>query len=488
MKRLIELEDLQKINSPESIALLFSKLGYDANCEPLDIDDLELPFKSAEAVKHVYLIASQGNSDLQVLLFHLHHYEWNSDGAVTSRMQAIAKSLCQRATQFLLLATTDYHRLLLVSPLKSFDENMELKFSIRRFIINLRGSGFSELNVFEKMATRSLNIQSIYENQYHAISSAQILIDNSKTLPNDPIRDYLKSIGRIKLLTAEKEILLGRKIAEYQQLKTAFILLKKSLNREPTHREWADVTGLKLRELYDKVYVGQFAQKNLVESNLRLVVSIAKKYQDRGLDFRDLIQEGNLGLIKASEKFDYTKGCKFSTYATCWIKQAITRAIKNNSRLIRVPVHIWDSHSNIRKTQRELVTYKNYVTVSDISSSLNKSVEDILLIINSFKPIISLNTLIGESQDTELGEIILSDQITPEEMLINSLTIEQVLAKLTFREADILRKRYGLNDGECQSLASIGTGYKLTRERVRQIHDKSLERLRRLYIPSLISK
>ncbi len=295
MKRLIQLEDLQQINSPESIASLFSKLGYDADCQPLDIDDLELPVKSAEAVKHVYLIASQENSGLQVLLFHLHHYEWSSDGAVTSRMQAIAKSLCQRATQFLLLATTDYHRLLLVSPIKSFDANMELKFSIRRFIINLRDSGFSELNILEKMANRGLDIQSIYRNQYHAISSAQILANNSKKLPNDPIRDYLKSIGRIKLLTAEKEILLGRKIAEFQQLKTAFILLKESLNREPTHREWADVTGLKLRELYDKVYLGQSAQKILVESNLRLVVSIAQKYQGRGLDFRDLIQEGNLG-------------------------------------------------------------------------------------------------------------------------------------------------------------------------------------------------
>ena len=491
MKRLIELEDLQKINNPESIALLFSKLGYDAECQPLDIEDLELPFKSAEAIKYAYLIASQGDSDLQVLLFQLYHHEWNSDEAVVRRMRTIAKSLCQRATQFLLLATTDYRRLLLVSPVKNFNAQMELEFSISRFIINLRNSGFSELNVLEKMAIRSLDIQSIYRNQSYAISSTKITAINQKKSSDDPIRDYLKSIGRFKLLTASDEILLGRRIAELQQLKESFRILEDYLKREPTHREWADITGLKLRELYDKVYVGQFAQKTLVESNLRLVVSIAKKYQDRGLDFRDLIQEGNLGLIKASEKFDYTKECKFSTYATWWIKQAITRAIKKKSRSIRLPVHVWEDFDKIKKTRHELIKYQDSVTVTDLSNSLGKSVEQILSIIKVFNPVVSLNTLTGESKDTEIEEMISSNQITPEERLINSLrqeSIEEALANIPPRQADILRQRHGLNDGDCKSLEAIGKQYNLTRERVRQLQNKALAELRNPYIRSLISE
>jgi RNA polymerase primary sigma factor len=491
MKRLLQLEDLQQINGPESIALLFSKLGYNAESEALDIEDLELPFKSAEAIKYVYLIANQGDSDLQVLLFQLYHHEWNSDEAVVIRMKAIAKSLCQRATQFLLLVTTDYHRLLLVSPVKSFDANQELKLSIRRFIINLRNSGFSEINIFEKMAIRNLDIQSIYRNQSFAISSAKITALNQEEISNDPIRDYLKSIGRFKLLTASDEILLGRRIAEFRKLKESFIILKDYLKREPTHREWADIEDLKLWELYDKIYIGKSAQKILIESNLRLVVSIAKKYNDRGLDFRDLIQEGNLGLITASDKFDHKKGCKFSTHATWWIRQAVTRAIQKKSRLIRIPVHVWNDFEKIKKAKNELIECQANVTVENLSNLLEKNIEQILLITKTFNPVVSLNILTGESQDTEIEEMISSNQVTPEERLIKYLireNIEEALANLPSRSIDILKQRYGLDDGDCKSLEAIGKQYGLTRERVRQLEKKALVELRNPYIRSLISE
>jgi RNA polymerase sigma factor (sigma-70 family) len=484
MKRLIELEDLQQINNPESIATLFSKLGYNADCQPLDIDDLELPLKSKEAVKQIYLIANQGNSDLQVLLFQLHHHEWSSDGAVTTRMKAIAKSLCQRPTRFFLLATTDYRRLLLVSPIKSFDAQMELRFSSRQFIFNLRDSGFSELNFFEKIAVRSLDIQSVYRNQHNAIFQAHSSsVIHQKQWSDDAIRDYLKSIGRIKLLTAKQENLLGAKIFEFNQLNESFTILKDFLKREPTDRELAYFSDLSLSQLYDKKKIGQYAKNKLVESNLRLVVSIAKKYQGRGLDFMDLIQEGNLGLIKASEKFDYTKGYRFSTYATWWIKQGVSRAVQNDSRLIRLPVYVWERFHKIKKFQRKSIQNKKSISVTDISNALQEPVEQILSTIKSFQTILSLNFLVGEDKDTCWEEMISSDRVTPEERLINSLTrddIERALVTLLKpREADILRQRYGFNDEECKTLAEIGNQYNLTRERVRQLEVNAFKKLRK---------
>ena len=269
-----------------------------------------------------------------------------------------------------------------------------------------------------------------------ALSTEGIAID-------DPVKIYLKEIGRVPLLTTEEEIELAQRMAKGDS----------------------------------------YAKKRLSEANLRLVVSIAKKYVGRGMQFLDLIQEGNLGLIKAVEKFDYTKGFKFSTYATWWIRQAITRAIADQARTIRIPVHMVETITKVKKVSSQLLHENGHdPTPEEIADKLNMPVDKVHEIMRVAQDPVSLETPIGEEEDSHLGDFIQDDNVpVPADAAAFTMLKEQledVLSTLTDREQKVLRLRFGLDDGRARTLEEVGKEFNVTRERIRQIEAKALRKLR----------
>jgi RNA polymerase primary sigma factor len=303
-----------------------------------------------------------------------------------------------------------------------------------------------------------------------------------KHYTEDSIRLYLQEIGRIRLLRADEEIELARKIADLLELERVREQLMQTLEREPRDNEWADAVEMPLSAFRHRLHLGRRAKDKMVQSNLRLVVSIAKKYMNRGLSFQDLIQEGSLGLIRAAEKFDHEKGYKFSTYATWWIRQAITRAIADQSRTIRLPVHLYETISRIKKTTKLLSQEMGRKpTEEEIATRMEMTIEKLRFIAKSAQLPISLETPIGKEEDSRLGDFIESDGETPEDQVSKSLLredLENVLGTLSPRERDVLRLRYGLDDGRMKTLEEIGQIFNVTRERIRQIEAKALRKLR----------
>lgn len=303
-----------------------------------------------------------------------------------------------------------------------------------------------------------------------------------KHYTEDSIRLYLQEIGRIRLLRADEEIELARKIADLLELQRVREQLCEDLAREPKDAEWAEALDMSLHAFRARLYKGQRAKDKMVQSNLRLVVSIAKKYMNRGLSFQDLIQEGSLGLIRAAEKFDHEKGYKFSTYATWWIRQAITRAIADQSRTIRLPVHLYETISRIKKTTKLLSQEMGRKpTEEEIATRMEMTIEKLRFIAKSAQLPISLETPIGKEEDSRLGDFIESDGETPEDQVSKNLLredLESVLDTLSPRERDVLRLRYGLDDGRMKTLEEIGQIFNVTRERIRQIEAKALRKLR----------
>jgi RNA polymerase primary sigma factor len=303
-----------------------------------------------------------------------------------------------------------------------------------------------------------------------------------KPYTEDSIRIYLQEIGRIRLLRAEEEIELARKIADLLELERIRERLEDSLEREIKESEWAAEVDMELRPFRRRLFLGRRAKDKMVQSNLRLVVSIAKKYMNRGLSFQDLIQEGSLGLIRAAEKFDHEKGYKFSTYATWWIRQAITRAIADQSRTIRLPVHLYETISRIKKTTKILSQEMGRKpTEEEIAERMEMTIEKLRFIAKSAQLPISLETPIGKEEDSRLGDFIEADGETPEDQVSKSLLredLENVLDTLSPRERDVLRLRYGLDDGRMKTLEEIGQIFNVTRERIRQIEAKALRKLR----------
>lgn len=303
-----------------------------------------------------------------------------------------------------------------------------------------------------------------------------------KSYTEDSIRLYLQEIGRIRLLRADEEIELARKIADLLELERTRTELQATIGCEPTDEEWAEEVGEALPKFRRRLMLGRRAKEKMVQSNLRLVVSIAKKYMNRGLSFQDLIQEGSLGLIRAAEKFDHEKGYKFSTYATWWIRQAITRAIADQSRTIRLPVHLYETISRIKKTTKILSQeLGRKPTEEEIAERMEMTIEKLRFIAKSAQLPISLETPIGKEEDSRLGDFIEADGETPEDEVSKSLLredLEDVLDTLSPRERDVLRLRYGLEDGRMKTLEEIGQIFNVTRERIRQIEAKALRKLR----------
>ena len=260
---------------------------------------------------------------------------------------------------------------------------------------------------------------------------------------DDPVKLYLKEIGRVPLLSMDEEIELAKKIIEGDEA----------------------------------------AKKRLTEANLRLVVSIAKRYVGRGMHFLDLIQEGNVGLIKAVEKFDHTKGFKFSTYATWWIRQAITRAIADQARTIRIPVHMVETINRLKKVQSQLLHENGYEpTEEQIADEMNMSVERVREIMRVAQETVSMETPIGPEEDSRLMDFIRDeDALAPDDAALKTITnedIDGVLKTLTPREEAVIRLRFGLEDGRCHTLEQVGAEFNVTRERIRQIEAKALRKLR----------
>lgn len=304
-----------------------------------------------------------------------------------------------------------------------------------------------------------------------------------KPVTEDSIRIYLQEIGRIRLLRAEEEIELARQIADLLDLEYIRTTVAEDIGRIPSDQEWAEACDFSsLRDFKRRLHIGRRAKDKMVQSNLRLVVSIAKKYMNRGLSFQDLIQEGSLGLIRAAEKFDHEKGYKFSTYATWWIRQAITRAIADQSRTIRLPVHLYETISRIKKTTKLLSQQLGRKpTEEEIATDMEMTIEKLRFIAKSAQLPISLETPIGKEEDSRLGDFIEADGETPEDQVSKTLLredLENVLDTLNPRERDVLRLRYGLDDGKMKTLEEIGQIFNVTRERIRQIEAKALRKLR----------
>lgn len=293
-------------------------------------------------------------------------------------------------------------------------------------------------------ANFDLNHIDISENPDEDLDSA---LSTEGLAVDDPVKIYLKEIGRVPLLTSEEEIELARLMAQGTPLQA------------------------------------KRAKQRLSEANLRLVVSIAKKYVGRGMQFLDLIQEGNLGLIKAVEKFDYNKGFKFSTYATWWIRQAITRAIADQARTIRIPVHMVETITKVKKVSSQLLHENGHdPTPEEIAQRLELPVERVREIMRIAQDPVSLETPIGEEEDSHLGDFIPDDDApAPADAASHTLLkeqLEEVLSTLTEREANVLRLRFGLIDGRSRTLEEVGARFNVTRERIRQIEAKALRKLR----------
>ena len=321
----------------------------------------------------------------------------------------------------------------------------------------------------DELSLSTLEVEDIKEEEL--LNLEQIV---STVRVDDPVRMYLKEIGQIPLLKLEDEQRYAIKVAEGKEAAIALEDVKVGITK---------LSDEDIADLENTVFIAQNARHRLVEANFRLVVSIAKRYVGRGLLFLDLIQEGNMGLMKAADKFDYEKGFKFSTYATWWIRQAITRAVADQARTIRIPVHMVETINKMIKTQRQLVQeLGREPTVEETAERMGITPQKVQDIQRIAKEPISLEAPVGEEEDSSLGDFISDpNSLTPHEYMVREMmrqALDEILETLTDREERVLRLRYGLLDGKTHTLEEVGKEFGVTRERIRQIEAKALRKLR----------
>ncbi len=408
----------------------------------------------------------------------------------------------------------------LTQSFESTDSSPEL------LIIDLQDSDFQEPN-FLDVDFQEPNLQeiSLEIGDLDLDEAIAVIPTTGRSRTTDLVRMYLQEIGRVQLLGRDEEVVEAQRVQRYMRLLehrntesslnnrsiaqyvkvieardrlTAILGHRPSLERwasqciltvaelKPVMAEgkqaWANVANIPVEELEKIQTEGIRAKEHMIKANLRLVVSVAKKYQNRGLELLDLIQEGTLGLERAVEKFDPTKGYRFSTYAYWWIRQGMTRAIATQSRTIRLPVHITEKLNKIKKAQRRIAQEKGRTaSIEDVAQELDMSVDQVREVLLKVPRAVSLETKVGKEKDTELGDLLETEDLSPEDLLMRESLRKDLLlmmADLTDRERDVIQMRFGLTNGQPYSLADIGRALELSRERVRQIEAKALQKLR----------